>query len=109
MKDSDNEMPSDFDNEIHKWSLECKIFFYILFYFKTNLCIALGIGLVSLDVRLGCLDKNLTPQSEPQKIIDAAKYALRNVAILELKFPFWRYFPTTIWRNYVKNMDYFVE
>lgn len=24
MKDSKGEMPADFDNEIHKWSLECK-------------------------------------------------------------------------------------
>lgn len=68
-----------------------------------------GIGRVALDVRLGCLDPNLSPNSEPQKIIDAAKYALRNVAILELKFPFWRYFPTTIWTNYVNNMNYFIE
>ncbi|CAH0560856.1 unnamed protein product [Brassicogethes aeneus] len=90
MKDENNEMPADFDNEIHKWALEC-------------------IGRVSLDTRLGCLEKNLPADSEPQKIIDAAKYALRNVAILELKFPFWRYFPTTIWKNYVKNMDYFIE
>ncbi|KAJ8973417.1 hypothetical protein NQ317_016700 [Molorchus minor] len=90
MKDEHDEMPKDFDNEIHKWSLEC-------------------IGRVSLDVRLGCLDPNPTPNSEPQKIIDAAKYALRNIAILELRFPFWRYFPTTIWTKYVKNMDYFIE
>ncbi|KAJ8912880.1 hypothetical protein NQ315_011203 [Exocentrus adspersus] len=90
MKDENNEMPGDFDNEIHKWSLEC-------------------IGRVSLDVRLGCLDPNLSPDSEPQKIIDAAKYALRNIAILELRFPFWRYFPTPIWTRYVKNMDYFIE
>nr|WCC58038.1 cytochrome P450 [Pharsalia antennata] len=90
MKDENEEMPADFDNEIHKWSLEC-------------------IGRVSLDVRLGCLDPNLPPDSEPQKIIDAAKYALRNIAILELRFPFWRYFPTTIWTKYVKNMDYFIE
>ncbi|XP_044254761.1 probable cytochrome P450 301a1, mitochondrial [Tribolium madens] len=90
MKNEDNEMPSDFDNEIHKWALEC-------------------IGRVSLDARLGCLDPNLPPDSEPQKIIEAAKYALRNVAILELKFPFWRYFPTSLWTRYVQNMDYFVE
>ncbi|XP_018568722.1 probable cytochrome P450 301a1, mitochondrial [Anoplophora glabripennis] len=90
MKDENDEMPADFDNEIHKWSLEC-------------------IGRVSLDVRLGCLDPNLSPESEPQKIIDAAKYALRNIAILELRFPFWRYFPTSIWTKYVKNMDYFIE
>lgn len=73
------------------------------------ICVFLGIGRVSLDVRLGCLDPNLSAESEPQKIIDAAKYALRNVAILELKFPFWRYFPTSLWTKYVKNMDYFVE
>jgi hypothetical protein len=24
MKDDNDEMPADFDNEIHKWSLECK-------------------------------------------------------------------------------------
>ncbi|KAK4886796.1 hypothetical protein RN001_003067 [Aquatica leii] len=90
MKDTNDEMPADFDNEVHKWALEC-------------------IGRVALDTRLGCLDSDLRINSEPQKIIDAAKYALRNVAILELKFPFWRYFPTTIWRNYVNNMNYFVE
>ncbi|KAF5274300.1 hypothetical protein FQR65_LT04418 [Abscondita terminalis] len=90
LKDENEEMPPDFDNEVHKWALEC-------------------IGRVALDTRLGCLDPDLTVNSEPQKIIDAAKYALRNVAILELKFPFWRYFPTTIWHNYIKNMNYFVE
>ncbi|XP_074037567.1 probable cytochrome P450 301a1, mitochondrial isoform X2 [Leptinotarsa decemlineata] len=90
MKDQNDEMPGDFDNEIHKWALEC-------------------IGRVSLDVRLGCLDPNLSPDSEPQKIIDAAKYALRNIALLELRFPFWRYFPTSLWTRYVKNMDYFIE
>uniref|UniRef100_A0A8D8LHC6 Probable cytochrome P450 301a1, mitochondrial n=1 Tax=Cacopsylla melanoneura TaxID=428564 RepID=A0A8D8LHC6_9HEMI len=90
MKDKNSEMPADFDNEIHKWSLEC-------------------IGRVALDVRLGCLNPDLSNNSEPQKIIDAAKYALRNVAILELKLPFWRYIPTNLWRKYVSNMDFFIE
>lgn len=69
----------------------------------------LGIGRVALDVRLGCLDDELTPESEPQKIIDAAKFALRNVAELELKAPYWRYIPTPLWSRYVRNMDFFVE
>ncbi|XP_069679248.1 probable cytochrome P450 301a1, mitochondrial [Periplaneta americana] len=90
MRDENDEMPADFDNEIHKWSLEC-------------------IGRVALDVRLGCLDPDLPVDSEPQRIIDAAKYALRNVAILELKAPFWRYVPTPLWTRYVKNMDYFIQ
>ncbi|EDW09287.1 probable cytochrome P450 301a1, mitochondrial isoform X1 [Drosophila mojavensis] len=87
--DGNEELPADFDNEIHKWSLEC-------------------IGRVALDTRLGCLEHNLTPDSEPQQIIDAAKYALRNVATLELKAPYWRYFPTPLWTRYVKNMNFFV-
>lgn len=58
---------------------------------------------------MGCLEPNLDPKSEPQQIINAAKYALRNVATLELKFPFWRYFPTPLWSKYVNNMNYFVE
>ncbi|XP_047121731.1 probable cytochrome P450 301a1, mitochondrial, partial [Schistocerca piceifrons] len=90
MRDENGEMPEDFDNEIHKWSLEC-------------------IGRVALDVRLGCLRPDLPASSEPQQIIDAAKFALRNVAILELKMPFWRYFPSALWTRYVNNMNFFVE
>lgn len=90
MRDENLEMPKDFDNEIHKWALEC-------------------IGRVALDVRLGCLNDNLSPDSESQKIIECARYALRNIAILELKAPFWRYIPSSLWTRYVKNMDYFVE
>jgi hypothetical protein len=70
--------------------------------------VSAGIGRVALDVRLGCLRPNLPRDSEPQQIIDAAKYALRNVAILELKFPFWRYVPTPLWTRYVSNMDFFI-
>lgn len=51
----------------------------------------------------------MDPKSEPLQIINAAKYALRNVATLELKFPFWRYVPTPLWTKYVNNMNYFVE
>ncbi|XP_033218549.1 probable cytochrome P450 301a1, mitochondrial isoform X2 [Belonocnema kinseyi] len=90
IKNKDNELPGDFENEIHKWALEC-------------------IGRVALDVRLGCLGRDLKPNSEPQKIIDAAKFALRNVATLELKAPYWRYIPTPLWSRYVRNMNYFVE
>lgn len=58
---------------------------------------------------MGCLEPNLSVDSEPQQIINAAKYALRNVATLELKFPIWRYIPTPLWTKYVNNMNYFVE
>lgn len=89
--DEKRELPADFDNEIHRWSLEC-------------------IGLVALDTRLGCLDNKLS--SEPQKIINAAQFALRNIGVLELKYPFWRYLPASLsplWKKYVSNMDFFRE
>jgi cytochrome P450 len=85
---SDNELPADFDNELHKWSLEC-------------------IGLILLDTRLGVLGDHFDKKSEPQRLINAAKFALRTVGTLELKAPFWRYLPTPLWRKYVQNMDYF--
>ncbi|KAL7046891.1 hypothetical protein ACKWTF_002732 [Chironomus riparius] len=90
--DEKSELPNDFSNEIHKWSLEC-------------------IGLVALDTRFGCLDEKLDPKSEPQQIINAAQFVLRNIAILELKAPYWRWFPSIspMWKRYVANMDYFVE
>lgn len=77
-------------------------------YYELYICSA-GIGRVALDVRLGCLGEALSPDSEPQKIIDAAKFALRNVAALELKAPYWRYVPTPLWSRYVRNMNYFIE
>lgn len=77
-------------------------------YYELYICCA-GIGRVALDVRLGCLGEALSPDSEPQKIIDAAKFALRNVAALELKAPYWRYIPTPLWSRYVRNMNYFIE
>lgn len=121
IKGDDGELPGDFDNEIHKWALECwyTFKFLVLRSFrvlkvksKVELvrpvdCI--GIGRVALDVRLGCLGGTLALDSEPQKIIHAAKFALRNVAVLELKAPFWRYVPTPLWTRYVRNMNYFIE
>lgn len=89
-RDENGDLPHEFDNDIHRWSLEC-------------------IGRVALDTRLGCLSSDLTSDSETQRIIDAAKFALRNVAVLELKAPYWRYIPTPLWTKYVNNMNFFVE
>lgn len=88
--------------------LNVSLHFNTLEYLLINYFV-IGIGRVALDTRLGCLESNLSPDSEPQQIINAAKYALRNVATLELKAPYWRYFPTPLWTHYVKNMNFFVE
>lgn len=85
IRDSNLEMPSDFLNEIHKWSLE-------------------SIARVALDVRLGCLDENVS-QTETQVLIDAVNTFFRDVLILELKVPFWKLFSTPTWREYIRALD----
>lgn len=79
------------------------------FFYSSKTIPRSGIGRVALDTRLGCLSPDVTSDSETQRIIDAAKYALRNVAVLELKAPYWRYIPTPLWTKYVNNMNFFVE
>uniref|UniRef100_A0A8D9A7N3 Probable cytochrome P450 301a1, mitochondrial n=1 Tax=Cacopsylla melanoneura TaxID=428564 RepID=A0A8D9A7N3_9HEMI len=85
LQDKDQEMPSDFLNEIHKWSLE-------------------SIARVALDVRLGCLDEGVA-QTETQELIDAVNTFFRNVVILELKVPFWKLFSTPTWKEYIQALD----
>ncbi|XP_066154571.1 probable cytochrome P450 49a1 isoform X2 [Euwallacea fornicatus] len=78
------EVPDDFLNEIHKWSLE-------------------SLARVALDVRMGCLDEN--PPPDTQKLIDAITTFFLKVPILELKVPFWRLFNTPTFNLYIEALD----
>ncbi|XP_065349171.1 probable cytochrome P450 301a1, mitochondrial isoform X1 [Cloeon dipterum] len=91
-KDSKNEMPHDFKNELHKWALE-------------------SIAVVALDTRLGCLDEELDPNSEPQRLITAVHTLLSVMHNLEIggEAFLWRLIPTPSWKKFVKVMDFFVE
>ncbi|PNF21414.1 hypothetical protein B7P43_G15326 [Cryptotermes secundus] len=87
IRNSDLEVPDDFLNEIHKWSLE-------------------SIARVALDVRLGCMDAQVSPStSDTQKLIDAVITFFSNVGVLELKFPLWKLFTTPTWRKYINALD----
>ncbi|XP_043485686.1 probable cytochrome P450 49a1 [Polistes fuscatus] len=88
IKNLNNEVPDDFLNEIHKWSLE-------------------SIARVALDVRLGCLDNNAN--LETQELINAVVTFFKNVGVLELKIPFWRIFNTPTWKKYVNALDTIVR
>ncbi|XP_076646794.1 putative cytochrome P450 301a1, mitochondrial [Halictus rubicundus] len=88
IRDANDEVPDDFLNEIHKWSLE-------------------SIARVALDVRLGCMDDNAN--AETQRLIDAVCTFFVNVGILELKIPFWKLFNTPTWIQYVKALDTIVD
>ncbi|XP_012223918.2 probable cytochrome P450 49a1 [Linepithema humile] len=83
-----SEVPDDFLNEMHKWSLE-------------------SIARVALDVRLGCLDDNA--DAETQGLIDALITFFKNVPVLELKIPFWKIFNTPTWKQYVNALDTIVS
>nr|AVL92818.1 CYP450 [Locusta migratoria] len=83
-RDANRELPADFLNELHKWSLE-------------------SIGRVALDERLGCLDDDAP--ADTQALIDGVSTFFHYVGILELKAPFWRFCSTPAWRRYVAALD----
>lgn len=84
IRDENMETPDDFLNEIHKWSLE-------------------SLGLIALDTRLGCFEA--CEGSESQRLIDAVKTFFLCVGELELRAPWWRLYPTAMFRRYVAALD----
>ncbi|XP_050442824.1 probable cytochrome P450 49a1 [Adelges cooleyi] len=86
IKNHNQEVPHDFLNEIHKWSLE-------------------SIARVALDQKLGCLDDDYAMNSDTQNLINAINTFFENVPVLELKIPFWKLFSTPTWKKYIKALD----
>ncbi|XP_072945607.1 probable cytochrome P450 49a1 [Epargyreus clarus] len=84
IRDENSETPKDFLNEVHKWSLE-------------------SLGLIALDTRLGCLES--LEGSESQRLIDAVHTFFLCVGELELRAPWWRIYPTAMFRKYVAALD----
>ncbi|XP_045778368.1 probable cytochrome P450 49a1 [Maniola jurtina] len=83
-RNADMETPHDFLNEVHKWSLE-------------------SLGLIALDTRLGCFESH--EGSESQRLIDAVNTFFLCVGELELKAPWWRIYPTTMFKRFVAALD----
>jgi len=75
--------------------------------------IALGISTaivyIALDTRLGCLEANLAPDSEPQKMIESVEVQFDALNKLEFGIPIWKYVSTPTWRKFVKASDVFAE
>ncbi|XP_046394776.1 probable cytochrome P450 49a1 [Ischnura elegans] len=90
MRDGKDELPPHFINELFKWALE-------------------SIACVALDTRLGCLAPNLAPDSEPQKLIDAAQVVFEGLFQMEIALPLWKIYPTQEWKKLVKGLDMFLE
>ncbi|CAK1589086.1 unnamed protein product [Parnassius mnemosyne] len=84
IRDENLETPGDFLNEVNKWSLE-------------------SLGLIALDTRLGCFES--VEGSESQRLIDAVHTFFLSVGELELRAPWWRIYPTAMFRRYVAALD----
>ncbi|KPJ14777.1 putative cytochrome P450 49a1 [Papilio machaon] len=57
----------------------------------------------SLDTRLGCFES--VEGSESQRLIDAVHTFFISVGELELRAPWWRIYPTAMFRRYVAALD----
>ncbi|XP_048517357.1 probable cytochrome P450 49a1 isoform X2 [Dendroctonus ponderosae] len=84
LRNDASEMPDNFLNEIHRWSLE-------------------SLARIALDIKMGCLEEH--PPADTQRLIDAINTFFINVPILELKIPFWRVFPTSTFNRYIEALD----
>ncbi|PNF13667.1 hypothetical protein B7P43_G16772 [Cryptotermes secundus] len=90
IRDENLEMPDDFGNELCKWGFESIVY-------------------IALDTRLGCLDADLAPDSEPQKMINYIQVQFDCLHKMEINFPMWKYVSTPTWRKFVKVSDKFTE
>ncbi|KAK8744757.1 hypothetical protein OTU49_000599, partial [Cherax quadricarinatus] len=84
------EMPSDFQNELYKWALE-------------------SIGSVTLNRRLGCLDPNIAPDSEPLRLIKLVNQLFTSLNDAEFSAHIWMYFPTPAFKKLQKTHQEFLE
>lgn len=66
-------------------------------------------GVVGFNTRLGCLDPALAPDSEAQKMINAANLSFTAVNELEYGLPIWKYYETPMLRKLYEAQDFFTE
>ncbi|XP_071539294.1 LOW QUALITY PROTEIN: probable cytochrome P450 49a1 [Panulirus ornatus] len=84
------EMPSDFQVELYKWALE-------------------SVGLVALDRRLGCLVPNISPDSEPMRLISNVNEMFSAMNDTEMNVPYWKLFPTSSYKKLERSHNEFLE
>ncbi|KAG8178823.1 hypothetical protein JTE90_015376 [Oedothorax gibbosus] len=88
IKDSNNEVPNLL-HELYKWALE-------------------SVSFVGLDTRLGCLESNLTSDSDGLKMVESVLTQFECMNKLEPfsgKPQIWKLFSTPTWRKFVKASD----
>ncbi|XP_043279339.1 cytochrome P450 CYP12A2-like [Venturia canescens] len=79
-------LPPSFNNEMHKWALE-------------------SICAIALDHRMGCLSDDLSPDSDPQRMINAVHVMFDSFFVLEVKPSLWKYYKTRKLRRLFAALD----
>ncbi|CAN7995760.1 unnamed protein product [Ixodes hexagonus] len=77
----------DFLTELYRWALECT-------------------GVLALNTRLGCLEGDLSPDSEQQRLVEAASETHRIIMLTENGLPFWKVWNTPAYKRLVKSQDF---
>ena len=68
-----------------------------------------AVAVVGFNTRLVCLDPYLAPDSEAQKMIQAANLSFAAVNELEFGLPFWKYYTTPLTQKLFQAQDFFTE
>ncbi|GFQ86911.1 probable cytochrome P450 301a1, mitochondrial [Trichonephila clavata] len=92
IRDQNKEIP-DMTEELYKWALE-------------------SVSLVGLDTRLGCLESNLSPDSDAMQMIQSVLTQFECMNKLEAfsgNIQFWRYFTTPMWKKFTKASDIYAK
>ena len=64
---------------------------------------------MGLNNRLGCLEPNLTSESEAQKMITAVNNSFIAMNKMEFGLPIWKYFMTQTMRQLFEAQDFFTK
>lgn len=86
-QNAENRLPEDFTNELNKWSLE-------------------SIGYIAFEKRLGCLENNLSNDSEAQNMIHSVNEMFDAMYYLETMPAFWKYVKTPKLQQLIRALDY---
>jgi len=90
IRPENNEMAPDFVTDLYRWALE-------------------SVGVVAFNTRLGCLEANLSADSEAMKMIEAANLSFSSFNELELNFPWWKFFKTPLLRKVYDAQDFLTQ
>ncbi|KAF7283081.1 hypothetical protein GWI33_001487 [Rhynchophorus ferrugineus] len=88
--DPDNLMPSDFQNELFKWTME-------------------SMAVIAYNKRIGVLDRNLDVNSKQQQFINSVLTMFDMSYKMDVLPSLWPYISTRNWRKFVNIMDTLTE